>query len=367
MKFNEINIGDTETIKHVITHSDLGKFVEITGDDNAVHVSDEYGKPTVHGMLTASFISTIIGTKLPGNGALWYEQTMTFTAPVRIDDEIMVRAVVVEKEQRDNSIVLDINIDNQRGQTVLKGKSKIRILEKREGTTLVETSTQRTALVIGGTGGIGREVVAELTRLGFKVIATYLRRDGEAAILKEKYGCDVVKLDVQYDLFNIDTTVDVVINCSAMSITNRPIEKTERMDIEEELDFSLFFNLDCVQKLYTHMKKQHYGKVILLGSSAMNNPVEGWGSYIIGKYATYGLMRVLSNELAPHGVRVNMVSPSLVETNLVANIPPKTKLIIESKTPLRKTTTAQEVAQVIGFLVSPIGDSVTGQNIYING
>ena len=82
--YEEINIGDAAEIKHTITQSDIEKFVELTGDDNKLHVDEDYAsttsfkKPVAHGMLGASFISTIIGTKLPGDGALWYAQNLEF-------------------------------------------------------------------------------------------------------------------------------------------------------------------------------------------------------------------------------------------------------------------------------------------------
>ena len=103
MKFEEIEIGQKAEITHRITLDDLQSFVKITGDDNQLHVNEEFAsrtsfkKPVVHGMLGASFISTIIGTRIPGDGALWYEQHLEFLMPVRVGDEISIRAEVVKK------------------------------------------------------------------------------------------------------------------------------------------------------------------------------------------------------------------------------------------------------------------------------
>ena len=84
MKYGEIKVGDKATLQHKITQNDIEKFVDLTGDDNKLHIDKDYAartsfkKPVVHGMLGASFISTIIGTKLPGDGALWFSQTLEF-------------------------------------------------------------------------------------------------------------------------------------------------------------------------------------------------------------------------------------------------------------------------------------------------
>ena len=115
-KYDSIKLGDTAEIKHVITNEDLSKFVDLTGDDNRLHVDKNYAKNTsfkkqvVHGMLGASFISTIIGTKLPGDGALWYSQSLEFLLPVRIGDIITVKAEVIKKNDRNSSVELKTDI-----------------------------------------------------------------------------------------------------------------------------------------------------------------------------------------------------------------------------------------------------------------
>ena len=124
MKYEDIVIGMKETLSHSITQSDIEKFVNLTGDDNKLHVDSEYAsktvfkKPVVHGMIGASFISTIIGTKLPGDGALWFSQTLEFLLPVRIGDVITVVAEVIKKHDRERIIELKIEILNQNRQIV---------------------------------------------------------------------------------------------------------------------------------------------------------------------------------------------------------------------------------------------------------
>ena len=118
-KFNSILVGDKAELIHVITQSDINQFVELTGDDNKLHVDVEYAsttsfkKPVAHGMLGASFISTIIGTKLPGDGALWYAQNLEFLQPVRVGDELRITAEVTKKIDRTKTIELQTDIFNQ--------------------------------------------------------------------------------------------------------------------------------------------------------------------------------------------------------------------------------------------------------------
>ena len=94
--FDAIQIGETHSLVKIITESDVRKFVEMTGDDNPLHVNRTYAETTafkdivVHGMLGASFISTVIGTKLPGTAALWVPQTLVFLLPVLLGDELTI-------------------------------------------------------------------------------------------------------------------------------------------------------------------------------------------------------------------------------------------------------------------------------------
>ena len=92
--YESIQIGDRQQLVKVIREADIKKFVEMTGDDNPLHVDRDFAESTafkdivVHGMLGASFISTVIGTKLPGPGALWVTQNMEFLLPVRLGKRI---------------------------------------------------------------------------------------------------------------------------------------------------------------------------------------------------------------------------------------------------------------------------------------
>ena len=92
-RYLKINVGDTAKIKHTITNEDLKKFVELSGDNNRLHIDKQFAsrthfkKPVAPGMIGASFISTIIGTKIPGDGALCYSQSLEFLLPVRIGDK----------------------------------------------------------------------------------------------------------------------------------------------------------------------------------------------------------------------------------------------------------------------------------------
>jgi len=103
-------IGQTAELTHCISAADIDAFAKLTGDYNPVHMNDEYatkmllGKRVAHGMLTASFISNLIGEKLPGPGALLYEQNIHFISPVYIGEIIRVIAQVVVTSQKPGAL-----------------------------------------------------------------------------------------------------------------------------------------------------------------------------------------------------------------------------------------------------------------------
>src|SRR3990167_5052439 len=117
--FYKFHVGDVETVEHSISESDINKFAELSGDNNPLHMDDNFssrtrfGKRVAHGFLSASFISTIIGTKLPGPGALWQSLNIQFLAPVFIGDSVIVSAEVTHKSESQRVFILAIKVVNQ--------------------------------------------------------------------------------------------------------------------------------------------------------------------------------------------------------------------------------------------------------------
>jgi len=130
-RFDEINVGDEAEILRTITSDDVDVFVKLTGDNNPLHVDNAYASKTmlqgkiVHGMLTASFISTLIGTKLPGKGALWYEQHTRFIKPVYIGDKIRVWGKVKKKTPALRVLVLEVVVFGDDNRRVVECEAKV--------------------------------------------------------------------------------------------------------------------------------------------------------------------------------------------------------------------------------------------------
>ena len=100
--FEDLRVGQRETLMRTVMDDDVLDFARISGDDNPIHLSDAYaartrfGQRIAHGLYTASLISAVLGTRLPGPGAIYRSQTLNFHAPVRIGDVVTVVVEVVE-------------------------------------------------------------------------------------------------------------------------------------------------------------------------------------------------------------------------------------------------------------------------------
>lgn len=126
---NEMKMGDYAEFSKTVTEADIYQFAGVTGDLNPAHVDEEFAKKTffkgriAHGMLMAGFISTVVGTKLPGPGSIYVGQELKFLAPVRIQDTITAKAEVIEILEEKNRVIFRTTCTNQNGDIVVDGKA----------------------------------------------------------------------------------------------------------------------------------------------------------------------------------------------------------------------------------------------------
>lgn len=128
----DLKVGMQATVSRTITETDLRNFSGVSGDTNPMHLNEEYASKTpfkgciVHGMLTASLISAVVGTRLPGPGCIYMNQTLRFTAPVRVGDTVYAVATVKEIFLEKKRIILDTRC-LVKGQTVIEGEAMIKV------------------------------------------------------------------------------------------------------------------------------------------------------------------------------------------------------------------------------------------------
>jgi 3-hydroxybutyryl-CoA dehydratase len=128
---DQLKVGDFDRFSKTVTDADIYLFAGVTGDMNPAHIDESYAQGTffktriAHGMLSAGFISTVIGTRLPGPGSVYLQQTLNFLAPVHIGDTITATAEVIEKIEAKKQVRLKTTCVNQEGVTVLNGEALV--------------------------------------------------------------------------------------------------------------------------------------------------------------------------------------------------------------------------------------------------
>ncbi|MFO1168250.1 MAG: MaoC family dehydratase [Rhodoblastus sp.] len=128
--FEDLTVGQRETLMKTVMDDDVIAFADLSGDRNPVHLSDHFARKTrfgeriVHGLYTASLISTVIGMYLPGPGAVYMSQTLNFKGPVKIGDVINVVVEVVELTEKGRRVRLHCEclVD---GKVVLDGEALV--------------------------------------------------------------------------------------------------------------------------------------------------------------------------------------------------------------------------------------------------
>lgn len=129
--YDDIQIGDQASLTKTITNDDIISFAKLTGDVNPIHLLDSFAKTTMfkeriaHGMLISSYISTVLGTKLPGKNTIYLSQNVAFRAPVKIGDTVRVVAEVIEKRDDKRIITIQTNVYNQLNKVVVEGTATV--------------------------------------------------------------------------------------------------------------------------------------------------------------------------------------------------------------------------------------------------
>ncbi|RMG78811.1 MAG: MaoC family dehydratase [Chloroflexi bacterium] len=126
-----VQVGDTASRTITVTDEQIRAFAQASGDHNPVHLDDDYaaqtpfGRRIAHGMLTASFISAILGNDLPGPGTIYLGQDLKFKAPVHIGDTITATVEVVKYREDRRIATLRTACTNQEGKVVLEGEAVV--------------------------------------------------------------------------------------------------------------------------------------------------------------------------------------------------------------------------------------------------
>ena len=387
-RLDDISVGDEAEIFHTITEAEVDTFSRLTGDDNPLHMDEAFAATTsfqkrvVHGMLTASFISTIIGTKLPGKGAMWFEQATQFLSPVRIGERIRVWARVKHKSVSQRIVVLETVVFGDDGRKVIEGEAKVKIIQQEKKAGQRSGSDRKAVIVSGASRGIGAAVAKALAASGYPIVINYLRNDEEANRVKEeitKQGgrallCKADIVDEAKVREMVQLTVETygglsgVVNNACGAIAASEFLDLAWADLQNHIDVQLRGAFNLTKSALPYLLEQKGGVIVNISSVYADSvPPVKLLPYVAAKSALQGFSKSLAAEFGPQGIRVNIVSPGMTRSDFISNVPEKTKLTTKMQTPLRRLAEVDDVAGTVQFLFSDKASFISGENIRVCG
>ena len=238
----------------------------------------------------------------------------------------------------------------------------------------------KSAIVTGGSRGIGRAVCLELAKGGANVVLCYAGNDAAAqktVELAEAAGgkalalrCDVSSADQVQS--RVETAaerfgrVDILVNNAGITRDHLLMRMSEA-DFDAVIAANLKGVFLCMKTVSRLMLKQRYGRIVNLSSVVALRGNAGQVNYAASKAGVIGMTKSLAKELASRGVTVNAVAPGFIETDMTANLTDAARTAAQSSIPMGRLGTAEDVAKTIAFLASDEAAYITGQVLAVDG
>jgi 3-oxoacyl-[acyl-carrier protein] reductase len=230
----------------------------------------------------------------------------------------------------------------------------------------------RTILITGATSSFGQELISRLPS-DTRIIAVSRRTLPNEMSSDSRIICvisDLAKTDFLNDFDNkIDfSQVDEVVHFAAasMRMQNFSSNTSEQLFLDYQINFLSVVAL-LTRVVATRKQNPRQIRILLMLTDMLRSAKKGETSYITSKFALLGLVNSLSAEFSGNDLRINAVSPSLVETKYVEHFPEFLRKDISNKHPMKRHCTVAEVIDSVEFLLSPQSSFINGQNIFING
>ncbi len=233
----------------------------------------------------------------------------------------------------------------------------------------------RTALVTGGTRGIGRAICEALKSAGNTVYANYGGNDAAAAAFSKETGIPVKKFDVSKfeacetaigEIVAEAGAIDIVVNNAGIT-RDGTMHRMDHTQWQEVLDVNLGGCFNVARCVINAMRENSFGRIVNIGSINGQGGQYGQVNYAAAKSGIHGFTKALAQEGAAKGITVNAIAPGYVDTEMVRAVPPQVLEKIIARIPVGRLGHAEDIARGVLFLVADDADFITGSTLSING
>lgn len=241
--------------------------------------------------------------------------------------------------------------------------------------------TGKTALITGGTRGIGKAAALRLASEGARVALNYVSRDEDAqATVDEIKAAGGFAVAVKGNVATPDEAnriaaesrdglegpIDILVHSAGISIVEHATDVTWET-WKQTMNVNLDGTYNMVYALKDEMIAREYGRVILMSSIAALRERENQVHYSASKAAVIAMTRCMAQGWAKHNIRINCICPGLIDTEMAYTLTPETHQFIVENTPMGRLGKPEEIANVIRFLVSDESSFMTGQTVVSSG
>jgi len=233
----------------------------------------------------------------------------------------------------------------------------------------------KTALVTGGTRGIGRAISEALIAKGYKVAANYAGNEEKARLCEKETGVSCFKFDVSdYDaveagIAQIESQlgpIDVVVNNAGIT-WDGPFHKMSKEQWDKVIDVDLTSAFNVTRLVWEGMRERGFGRIINISSINGQKGQFGQVNYSAAKAGLIGFTKALAMEGARKGITVNCVAPGYIDTDMVADVPEKVLESIIATIPVGRLGKPSEIADMVAYLAADEAGFVTGATMTVNG
>jgi len=233
----------------------------------------------------------------------------------------------------------------------------------------------RTAIVTGGTRGIGAAISIALKTAGYSVAANYAGNDEAAVKFSREHGIPVYKWSVaDYDacaagIARVEADlgpVDILVNNAGIT-RDAMFHKMTREQWDEVINTNLHGVFNMTHPVWGGMRDRRFGRVITISSINGQKGQAGQVNYSASKAGDIGFTKALAQEGARAGITVNVICPGYIATDMVMAVPEKVREAIIAQIPAGRLGTPEEIARCVLFLASDDAGFITGSTITANG